>query len=110
MADTPANPDSGAAGTEYQTMLALRRLGHEVDAIWGTDLPRRVAHGNLHCLLELPFAYRHRLLKRLWTTTYDIVHVNQPHGYLAAHACFSNKRRRPFWCTARMVCKRVFGK
>jgi glycosyltransferase involved in cell wall biosynthesis len=86
MADTPPNPDSGAAGTEYQTMLALRRLGHEVDAMWADDLPHRVRHGNLHYLLELPFGYRKCMNERLRGHDYDVVHVNQPHGYLAARA------------------------
>lgn len=91
MADTPPNPDSGAAGTEYQTMLALRRLGHEVDAVWAADLHRRIRHGNLHYLLELPFAYRERMLERLRLRTYDVVHVNQPHGYLAARSIAGKK-------------------
>ncbi len=86
MADTPANPDSGAAGTEYQTVLAMRRLGHEVDAVWADGLSHRIRHGNLHYLAELPFAYRKRMIERLQSKAYDVVHVNQPHGYLAARA------------------------
>ncbi|CAG0932259.1 Spore coat protein SA [Rhodocyclaceae bacterium] len=88
MADTPANPDSGAAGTEFQTVLAMRRLGHEVDAVWADGLPHRIRHGNLHYLAELPFAYRKRMIERLQSKAYDVVHVNQPHGYLAARALF----------------------
>jgi glycosyltransferase involved in cell wall biosynthesis len=91
MTDTPENPDSGAAGTEYQTALALRSLGHEVDSIWADQLPRRVSHGNLHYLVELPFAHRARMLAQLQTKPYDVVHVSQPHGYLAARAA----RRHP---------------
>ena len=57
MADLPPNADSGAAGTEYQTMEALRRLGHEVDAVWADSLPHRIGHGNLHyclsCLMHI---------------------------------------------------------
>lgn len=94
MADVPANPDSGAAGTEYQTILALRRLGHEVDTVWADDMPHRIRHGNLHYLLELPFAYRSRMLQRLRSRPYDVVHVNQPHGYLAARAV-SGRRSAP---------------
>ena len=86
MADTPPNPDSGAAGTEYQTMLALRRMGHQVDTVWAEDLPHRIQHGNLHYLLELPLGYRCVMLKRLQDKRYDVVHCNQPHGYLAACA------------------------
>ncbi|MBE9203856.1 hypothetical protein IQ218_10925 [Synechocystis salina LEGE 06099] len=59
VADTPCDPNSGAAGTVYYTNQALRQLGHEVDEIWADDLgPRRIAHGNLHSLLEQPRAYR----------------------------------------------------
>jgi glycosyltransferase involved in cell wall biosynthesis len=86
MADVPASPDSGAAGTEYQTIEALRRLNHEVDTIWSDALPHRIAHGNLHYLLELPLAYERAMKRRLRGGKYDVVHVNQPHGYLAAKA------------------------
>ena len=54
MADTPADPNRGAAGTEMQTAQALRALGHDVRTIWSDELGRRIAHGNLHLLLELP--------------------------------------------------------
>ncbi len=84
MADALPNPDSGAAGTEYQTIAALRSLGHHVDEVWGDELSQRVRHGNLHYLLELPIVYRSAMLARLRETSYDVVHVNQPHGYLAA--------------------------
>jgi len=86
MADVPADPSSGAAGTELQTAEGLRRLGHDVDAIWAPQLGRRIAHGNLHYLLELPRAYRRELLRTLAGGRYDIAHVNQPHGYLAAES------------------------
>jgi glycosyltransferase involved in cell wall biosynthesis len=91
MTNTPESPDSGAAGTEYQTALALRGLGHEVDAVWVDELPRRLRHGNLHYLFELPFTYRARMLSKLQAKAYDVVHVSQPHGYLAAKAA----RRHP---------------
>ncbi len=84
MADTPPNPDSGASGTEYQTVEALRRLGHEVEVVWSTELSHRIRHGNLHNLLELPFGYRKVMLDKLGASSFDIVHVNQSHGYLAA--------------------------
>lgn len=96
MADTPPNPDSGAAGTEYQTVLALRRLGHEVDTVWADDLPHRIRHGNLHYLLELPFAYRDCMLERMKLHAYDVVHVNQPHGYMAARAVAGKKTHPVF--------------
>jgi glycosyltransferase involved in cell wall biosynthesis len=84
MADVPPDPSSGAAGTELRTAEGLRRLGHEVDEIWASQLGRRIAHGNLHYLIELPRAYRRELLRALSRRRYDVVHVNQPHGYLAA--------------------------
>lgn len=86
MADVPPDPSSGAAGTELRTAEGLRRLGHEVDEIWAPQLGRRIAHGNLHYLIELPRAYRRELLRALSQRRYDIAHVNQPHGYLAAEA------------------------
>ncbi len=83
-ADVPPDPNSGAAGTEYQTMIALRNQGHTVDAIWGDDLPHRIQHGNLHYLLELPWAYRNAIRSRNSEQEYDVIHVNQPYAWLAA--------------------------
>ncbi len=91
MTDTPPNPDSGAAGTEFQTIAALRELGHEVDAVWADDLGRRIDHGNLHYLLELPMAYRASMVAHLRNRSYDVVHASQPHGWLAARTA----RRMP---------------
>ena len=91
MADVAANPDSGAAGTEFQTVNALRRMGHEVDTVWADSLPHKISHGNFHYLFELPFAYRRVMLERMQQVRYDIVHVNQPHGYLAAKALNARK-------------------
>lgn len=84
MADVPPSVDSGAAGTEYQTIEALRRTGNDIDTIWADSLPHRIKHGNLHYLFELPHAYRNTMLTQLKRVAYDVVHVNQPHGYLAA--------------------------
>jgi len=84
MSDTPRDPNSGAAGTEVQTADALRTSGHEVDEVWETQLGRRIRHGNLHYLLELPRTYRRALREAFAGAQYDVVHVNQPHGYLAA--------------------------
>ena len=39
-ADVPPDPNSGAAGTVYQTNAALRELGHDVDEIWANDIGR----------------------------------------------------------------------
>lgn len=84
MADVPPDPSSGAAGTELRTAEALRRIGHEVDEVWAPQLGRRIAHGNLHYLLELPRAYRRELRRAAAKREYEVIHVNQPHGYLAA--------------------------
>jgi glycosyltransferase involved in cell wall biosynthesis len=85
LADTPADPNSGAAGTEWQTARALRDLEHEVDMLWADDIgPRRIGHGNLHYLLELPRQYRRAVRRAFARKHYDVVHVNQPHGFLAA--------------------------
>jgi len=86
MSDTPADPNRGAAGTEVRTMLALRAMGHDVDAIWSDDLGRRIQHGNLHILLEQPKAYERAVVAALRRKEYDVVHVNQPHGFRAARA------------------------
>lgn len=86
MADVPPDPSSGAAGTEVRTIEALRKLGHEIDEVWAPTLGRRIRHGNLHYLLELPRAYRREMNRALERATYDVIHVNQPHGYLAAKA------------------------
>ena len=96
MADVSSNANSGAAGTEYQTIRALERLGHEVDALWEERFPHRIRHGNLHYLFELPSAYRNAMEERLRRKQYHVVHVNQPHGYLAAKALSKSKSRSVF--------------
>jgi glycosyltransferase involved in cell wall biosynthesis len=92
-ADVPPDPDSGAAGTEYQTVLALRRSGHEVDNLWAGDMRRRFHHGNLHYLLELPWTYRAAIEERCRRASYDVIHVNQPYAWLAARD--HRRRGRP---------------
>ena len=84
MADVNPNPDSGAAGTELQTIKELRKLGLEIDEVWSDGLPHRIKHGNLHYLAELPTGYRNCAERMLRIKSYKVVHVNQPHGYLAA--------------------------
>jgi glycosyltransferase involved in cell wall biosynthesis len=96
MADTPADPDRGAAGTEVQTARALRALGHDVDNVWAGDLGRRIQHGNLHLLLELPKNYEREAVRRLREQPYDVVHVNQPHGFRAARAVHRLSPRTAF--------------
>lgn len=84
LADTPPDENSGAAGTEVRTIAALRAQGHHVDALWRDDMAHRIRHPNLHILLELPRAYREATAKALARAEYDVIHANQPHGYLAA--------------------------
>lgn len=86
MANVPPDPNRGAAGTELQTARALRALGHEVDNLWADNLGRRIRHGNLHLLLELPRAYERAALRALTQRPYHVVHINQPHGFRAARA------------------------
>ncbi len=83
-AAVPRNPDSGAAGDIYHTIKALRELGHDVDEIWEPDLGRKIRHGNLHYLLELPRSYRDVVRERTKNKQYDVVQLSQPHAYLAA--------------------------
>ena len=54
MANVAPNPNSGAAGTEFQTIKALRELGHTVDDVWTDELSHHLGHFNLYNLLELP--------------------------------------------------------
>jgi glycosyltransferase involved in cell wall biosynthesis len=96
MADVPPDPSSGASGTEIRTIEALRRLGHEVDEIWAPQLGRRIKHGNLHYLLELPRAYRREVRRAVARSSYDVIHVNQPHGFLAARAIHQLSPRTVF--------------
>lgn len=84
MADVPRDPFSGAAGTEVRTIDALRHLGHAINEVWAPELGRRIAHGNLHYLLELPRAYERAAARHFAQQDYDVVHVNQPHGYRVA--------------------------
>jgi len=83
-ADVPADPNSGAAGTVYQTNRALRDLGHKVDEIWADEIGRKIQHGNAHYLLELPLRFRTLVRKRCEKEQYDVIQLSQPHAYLAA--------------------------
>jgi glycosyltransferase involved in cell wall biosynthesis len=96
MANVAPNPNSGAAGTEFQTTKALKDLGHTVDEVWTDELSHHVGHFKLYSLLELPLVYRKALRRRLQSTKYDVIHVNQPHGYLAARALRSLGSRAIF--------------
>lgn len=83
-ADDPPDPNSGASGTIWQMARALRSRGHRVDTFWSRDLGRRIKHGNLHYLLELPRAYRREVRARTQTETYDVIELHEPHGFAAA--------------------------
>jgi glycosyltransferase involved in cell wall biosynthesis len=96
MANVAPNPSTGAAGTEFQTARALRDLGHTVDNVWTDDLSHHLAHFNLYNLLELPVAYKRVLTKKFQNTNYDVVHVNQPYGYLAAKSLSALNKRAIF--------------
>ncbi|EAU54512.1 glycosyltransferase family 4 protein [Mariprofundus ferrooxydans] len=98
VADVLPDPDSGAAGTEYQTIQALRAAGHEVDALWSSDLSHRISHGNLHYLLEQPRAYRSAIASRIDACDYDVLHVNQSAAYLAARNHRKRQSRAVFVC------------
>lgn len=95
-ADVPKNPDAGAAGTVYQTNAALQGLGHQVDEIWASDMQRRIRHGNLHYLLELPHGYLTAVAERCADIDYDVIQLSQPHAYLAAREHRRLKRRGIF--------------
>ncbi|MGD9613155.1 MAG: glycosyltransferase [Kiritimatiellia bacterium] len=81
--DYARDPNAGAAGTIVWTNQALRDLGHEVDEFWGADLRRRIRHGNLHYLVELPSAFRREVAARCRRRAYDAVILDQPHAFLA---------------------------
>ena len=81
--DYARDPNAGAAGTIYWTNRSLEALGHEVDEFWSPDLPRRLRHGNLHYLLELPPAFRREVALRCRRRSYDAVILDQPHAFLA---------------------------
>jgi hypothetical protein len=97
-ADVPPDPDAGASGTELQTIHALERMGHLVDAIWADELGRRIRHGNLHYLLELPGAFRSAIQRRCASQRYDVIHANQGHSYLAAIDHRRRQRHGVFVC------------
>lgn len=85
VADVPPDPNSGAAGTVWHTNVALRELGHTVDEIWKDQLgPQRIAHGNLHSLLEQPRAYRREVKKAVARSDYDVIQMSQPQAWLAS--------------------------
>jgi glycosyltransferase involved in cell wall biosynthesis len=80
IADVAPDPHAGVSGTVWNTNAALRKLGHQVDSLWAADLGRRIKHGNLHYVFELPRAIERAVRE---AGAYDVVQVSQPHGYRA---------------------------
>jgi glycosyltransferase involved in cell wall biosynthesis len=74
-----------------ETSRALAALGNRVEQFWSVDLGRRIEHGNLHYILELPRAYRREVRERLSRRDFDVVQLSQPHSFLAARML---RRRR----------------
>lgn len=95
-ANTSRDPLAGASGCDISVIEALRRQGHDVDEIWAHDMPRRIAHPNLHQLLELPKSFAKVVADRCRLTSYDVVQVNQPHAWLAAKQYHLSKRSGVF--------------
>jgi glycosyltransferase involved in cell wall biosynthesis len=62
-----------------------------VEAFWADSLGRRIGHGNLHYILELPRTYRKAVRERTRNRRFDVVQLSQPYCYLAARML----RRRP---------------
>ncbi|MGE0192620.1 MAG: glycosyltransferase family 4 protein [Planctomycetota bacterium] len=99
VADTPRAIDSGAAGTDVQTIEALRRRGHDVVEVWADELGRRIRHGNLHYAFEAPGAILRAVRRHLADSSFDVVLASQPHGFRAArwlghnhpHTAFVNR-------------------
>ncbi len=89
-ADVPEDPNSGAAGSEYQGARALRGLGHHVDTCWASSFPHRIGHANLHSVFELTRSYDDLLL-RASERHYDVYQFNQVFAQRAARA---HKERR----------------
>jgi glycosyltransferase involved in cell wall biosynthesis len=85
--DYPVNPNSGAAGTVFQTNRALCELGHRVSEIWADDLTHRIKHWNLHYLLELDGAFRSVIKERCRTKSFQVIELNQPHVPNVAEYC-----------------------
>lgn len=92
-ADLLPDPNSGAAGTVIETNLALAALGHRVESFWADSLGRRIQHGNLHYILELPRAYRRVVGERLERRRFDVVQLSQPHAYLTGRMLMRRAHR-----------------
>ena len=96
VADVPPNPDAGASGTQVRLVEWLRQIGHDVDAVWTSELPHRIKHPNSHDVFEKPIGYRNAVRKHVSAGSYDVICVNQPMGYLAAKEHQSRRSRGVF--------------
>jgi len=54
-------------------------------------MARRIRHGNLHYLLELPRNYRRAVTAARRGSAYDVLHVNQGHCYLTARQAYRER-------------------
>lgn len=90
-ADVPADINSGAGGTVLETNAALRVLGHDVEEFWEDTLGKRITHGNLHNLIELPFTYWREVRRRLSARRFDVVQLSQPYAYAAGRHVLSSR-------------------
>lgn len=94
VANTTRDPNKGASGCDIATIDALRELGHLVDEVWADDMPpRRIQHGNLHQLLELPGRFANAVAKKARSNQYDVIQVNECHAFKAALQ--HQKQQRP---------------
>jgi len=82
-ADVMPDENSGVAGTVMETSRALEAFGHHVESFWADSLTRRIAHGNLHYIVELPRALRRAVKDRMARASFDVIQLSQPHSYLA---------------------------
>jgi glycosyltransferase involved in cell wall biosynthesis len=97
-ADVQPELNSGAAGTILETNHALESLGQNVRSFWADSLGRRIRHGNLHYILELPRAYRRVVNQHLDGASFDVVQLSQPYCYLAAKSvCRMEGRPLMIW-------------
>lgn len=109
VANVPPDPNSGAAGTVYFTNVALRELGHQVDEIWADQLgPRRIAHGNLHSLLEQPRRYVTAIRQAVANAHYDVIICQQPQSWMAARDHRRLKRKSIFLTMSQGVETRIW--
>jgi glycosyltransferase involved in cell wall biosynthesis len=97
VANTGRNPNKGASGADVATIEALRELGHDVDEVWAdANSARRISHGNLHQLLELPHRFADMVANATRKAEYDVIQVNEAAAWLAAKQHVNSGRRGVF--------------